>query len=113
MLTDILLNDESCADLRMAVEKVPKLKTKFEVHNTVLQVLVLETMHQPQKLLCVANTHLYFHPYAGHQRLLQAAVSLRHLRNVCQYYVQQVWVVSFNYESVLLLVSSSLLFWSL
>ncbi|PVD39383.1 hypothetical protein C0Q70_02013 [Pomacea canaliculata] len=89
LLTDMLMNSACCSDLREAVEKLPKLKAKIEDRGNVLQAMVLETVQSPQRLLIVANTHFYFHPEAGHLRLLQAATSLRHLQSICELFEQQ------------------------
>uniref|UniRef100_A0A8B9UZL1 Endonuclease/exonuclease/phosphatase domain-containing protein n=1 Tax=Anas zonorhyncha TaxID=75864 RepID=A0A8B9UZL1_9AVES len=36
----------------------------------------------PSKKICVANTHLYWHPKGGNIRLIQIAVALSHLKHV-------------------------------
>lgn len=89
----MLMNSACCSDLREAVEKLPKLKAKIEDRGNVLQAMVLETVQSPQRLLIVANTHFYFHPEAGHLRLLQAATSLRHLQSICELFEQQVKLI--------------------
>lgn len=89
-LTHMLLTDPACADLQAAVAKVPALLTKLEERSTVLQTVVVESLQQKGRYLCLANTHLYFHPNAGHVRLLQGAVCLRHIQAMCQPYQEQV-----------------------
>ncbi|XP_064646518.1 2',5'-phosphodiesterase 12-like [Lineus longissimus] len=57
--------------------------------NTSLQVLMLESTVQPGKTICIATTHLYFHPTANHIRLIQGAVCLYHLETVVAQYRQK------------------------
>jgi 2',5'-phosphodiesterase len=90
MLTEMMMEDQSCVELRAAVEKVPALQAKLGERSTVLQTVVMESLQKPGHYVCMANTHLYFHPQAGHVRLLQGATSLRHIQLVCQPYQQQV-----------------------
>uniref|UniRef100_A0A3B5AHJ5 Phosphodiesterase 12 n=1 Tax=Stegastes partitus TaxID=144197 RepID=A0A3B5AHJ5_9TELE len=47
-----------------------------------LQVSVLEDVNTPGRKVCVANTHLYWHPKGGNVRLVQMGVALQHLRRV-------------------------------
>ena len=89
-MTDMLLTDPACMDLRAAVVKVPPLLAKLEERSTVLQTMVVESLQQKGRYLCLANTHLYFHPKAGHVRLLQGAVCVRHIQALCQPYQEQV-----------------------
>ncbi len=53
---------------------------------SLLQVAVLEHVDQPTEKLCVANTHLYFHPRAAHIRLVQSAIVIRHLEELRKSY---------------------------
>ena len=41
--------------------------------STVAQLVVLEPLHEPSAPLCVANTHLFFHPRAAHIRTMCTA----------------------------------------
>ncbi|KAK7113661.1 hypothetical protein V1264_012910 [Littorina saxatilis] len=88
-LTEMMLSDPACSDLRASVEKLPKLQAKMDERSTVLQTMVVESLQQRGKYLCLANTHLYFHPAASHVRLLQGATSVRHIEAVCRPYIQQ------------------------
>ena len=89
-LTERMLNDSACSDLRAAVEKRPNLLTKMNERSTVLQITVMESILQRGKYICIANTHLYFHPLASHVRLLQGATCVRQIEAVCKPYHQQV-----------------------
>lgn len=51
-----------------------------------MQVTVLESVEDPQHLLVVGSTHLYFRPEADHIRLLQAGLSLQILLQVMGLY---------------------------
>lgn len=44
---------------------------------------VLKSKHN-ERLLLVANTHLYFHPDADHIRLLQFAFAMTYVENIYQ-----------------------------
>ena len=51
----------------------------LEKMHTILQTSVLQSIDCPSCYLCVANTHLYFHPAADHIRLIQAVISAKAL----------------------------------
>ena len=89
-LSDVLLSDAMCEDLRKAMESVPALRTKMSERGTVLQTIVLEALLKPGCYICLANTHLYFHPSASHVRLLHVAAALRHIDRVRLSYSKQV-----------------------
>ncbi|CAH2313066.1 Hypothetical predicted protein [Pelobates cultripes] len=46
------------------------------------QVSVLQSTSDPSRKICVANTHLYFHPKGGNIRLVQIGVALTHIRHI-------------------------------
>ena len=49
-----------------------------------------ERQNAQRPLLCVATTHLYFHPIFGQIRMLQAYICLVHLRRLVKLYEDQV-----------------------
>ncbi|MBN3302121.1 PDE12 phosphodiesterase, partial [Amia calva] len=49
---------------------------------SISQVTVLQSVKDASRKLCVANTHLYWHPKGGHVRLIQMAIALQHLSQV-------------------------------
>lgn len=55
-----------------------------------MQVSVLESVEDPQQLVVVGGTHLYFRPEADHIRLLQAGLGLQILRQVMALYQNKV-----------------------
>ncbi|GFR85313.1 2',5'-phosphodiesterase 12 [Elysia marginata] len=57
--------------------------------SSVLQVTMLESMEQPDHVVCLCNTHLYFHPTACNIRLILAAAALRHIQAICDAYTQE------------------------
>lgn len=63
-----------------------------QVHTCVfwLQVTVLESVDDPPHRLCLCTIHLYFHPMAEAVRLIQTAVSLRHIQRIKGLYESQV-----------------------
>ncbi|XP_074643116.1 2',5'-phosphodiesterase 12-like [Tubulanus polymorphus] len=88
---DIMLRDEfgsnsQFAELRDKIEKCQQLKERFDERNTILQVLVLESVMNPENCVVVATSHLYFHPNADHIRLLQINVCLQHIHAVVHMY---------------------------
>ncbi|KAM9444155.1 2',5'-phosphodiesterase 12 [Clarias gariepinus] len=69
----------------MLLEKLgsnPVLKAKVVQRSTTLQVSVLQSVSDPSKIVCVGNTHLYWHPKGANVRLIQMAVALKHLKKV-------------------------------
>ncbi|XP_068109814.1 2',5'-phosphodiesterase 12 [Hyperolius riggenbachi] len=57
-------------------------RDKVLQRSSALQVSVLESTSEPSRKICIANTHLYFHPNGGNIRLIQIAVALEHIRHV-------------------------------
>ncbi|XP_077428937.1 2',5'-phosphodiesterase 12 [Vanacampus margaritifer] len=78
-LSEALTSDPVHAELLESVSANDALKDKIVKRSTALQVSVLEDLHQAGRKVCVANTHLYWHPQGGNVRLVQMAVALRHL----------------------------------
>uniref|UniRef100_A0A8C0SI56 2',5'-phosphodiesterase 12 n=1 Tax=Canis lupus familiaris TaxID=9615 RepID=A0A8C0SI56_CANLF len=65
----------------------PSAQERVLQRSSVLQVSVLQSTKDSSKRLCVANTHLYWHPKGGYIRLIQMAVALAHIRHVsCDLY---------------------------
>ncbi|XP_023403364.2 2',5'-phosphodiesterase 12 [Loxodonta africana] len=65
----------------------PAAQERVFQRSSVLQVLVLQSTNDSSKKICVANTHLYWHPKGGYIRLIQMAVALAHIRHVsCDLY---------------------------
>ncbi|XP_078101063.1 2',5'-phosphodiesterase 12 [Sander vitreus] len=84
---DIVLNEALTSDpihstLLERVSANSALKDKILQRSTTLQVSVLEDLNKPGRKVCVANTHLYWHPKGGNIRLVQMGVALQHLRHV-------------------------------
>ncbi|KAJ8404121.1 hypothetical protein AAFF_G00344710 [Aldrovandia affinis] len=82
MLSEALMSDPLHGELLDKISANPTLKEKVVQRSTTLQVTVLQAVKDPSRKLCVANSHLYWHPKGGHVRLVQMAVALRHLRRV-------------------------------
>ncbi|XP_075211300.1 2',5'-phosphodiesterase 12 [Lycorma delicatula] len=61
------------------IKKKEALRLRVTDRHTALQVTVLKSKDQPNELLIIGNTHLYFHPDADHVRLLQAGIIIRYL----------------------------------
>ncbi len=52
--------------------------------HTILQVTFTECVQKPGHYLCIANTHLYFHPLGNIIRLLQVEVILRAIHSLLE-----------------------------
>lgn len=65
-----------------AISTNAQLAERIRDRTTVVQVTVLQSRADPERILCVANTHLYFHPDSDHIRLLQFAAAFRYLQSV-------------------------------
>ncbi|XP_069025680.1 2',5'-phosphodiesterase 12 [Embiotoca jacksoni] len=82
VLSEALTSDPVHSELLERVSAHAALKEKILQRSTSLQVSVLEDLNKPGRKVCVANTHLYWHPKAGNVRLIQMGVALRHLSHV-------------------------------
>ncbi|XP_068605153.1 2',5'-phosphodiesterase 12 [Brachionichthys hirsutus] len=60
------------------------LKQRVQQRSTTLQVSVLKALNETGRTVCVANTHLYWHPEGGNVRLVQMGVALQHLSRVME-----------------------------
>ena len=78
-LTQFLIEDKSCSELYSALQKAPTVMSDLQKMRTILQTSVLQSIDCPSCYICVANTHLYFHPAADHIRLIQSVVSAKAL----------------------------------
>lgn len=82
VLSEALGSDSLHSDVLQKLSSNPDLKEKILQRSTSLQVTVLQDLLQPNNAMCVANTHLYWHPTGGNVRLVQMAVALTHLGHV-------------------------------
>ncbi|XP_056590487.1 2',5'-phosphodiesterase 12 [Triplophysa dalaica] len=81
-LSKALMTDPLHQELLDKVSTNSSLKEKIEKRSTVLQVTVLQSLCDPSRVICVGNTHLYWHPTGGNVRLVQIAVALKHMKQV-------------------------------
>ncbi|XP_064598396.1 2',5'-phosphodiesterase 12-like [Liolophura sinensis] len=88
-LTEELKNNAALTVLYEKVSANESLTEKVFSRTTVLQVTVLESLDVPGEVVCVANTHLFFHPKANHVRLIQIITCMEHLNKVKSHYTQQ------------------------
>lgn len=65
------------SDILASINKNEHLRDRILSLPTALQILLLEPLELPGRLLLVANTHLYYHPDSDHIRLLQAYCCIR------------------------------------
>ncbi|XP_072237598.1 2',5'-phosphodiesterase 12 [Leuresthes tenuis] len=82
MLSEALTSDSIHSELLEKVSANSALKDKILQRSTSLQVTVLEDLIKPGRKVCVANTHLYWHPKGGNIRLVQMGVAMQHLSHV-------------------------------
>lgn len=73
------ISDEACKDFAELSNRNKDFKEFFLGRNNCVQVAVLKPKSEKfrHKNIVVANTHLFFHPYYPHMKLLQAALCLR------------------------------------
>lgn len=81
-LGQALASDPLHTHLLQDVAANPSVQEKVLHRSTTLQVCVLQSLEDPSRKVCVANTHLYWHPKGGHIRLIQIAVAFRHLQQI-------------------------------
>ncbi|XP_077181596.1 2',5'-phosphodiesterase 12 [Paroedura picta] len=81
-LNQVLVEDPLHKELRDQLAPYPEVQQKVHQRSSVLQVSVLQSTSDPSRKVCVANTHLYWHPKGGNIRLIQAAVALSHIRHI-------------------------------
>ncbi|XP_009569790.2 2',5'-phosphodiesterase 12 [Cuculus canorus] len=85
--SEALLSEPLHEELREKLAKYPLVQEKVLQRSSVLQVSVLQSTTDPSRKICVANTHLYWHPKGGNIRLVQIAVALTHIKHVaCDLY---------------------------
>ncbi|XP_065115375.1 2',5'-phosphodiesterase 12 [Paramisgurnus dabryanus] len=82
VISEALRTDPLHQELLEKVSTNPNLKEKIENRSTSLQVTVLQSLCDPSRIMCVGNTHLYWHPNGGNVRLVQMAVALKHIKQV-------------------------------
>ena len=65
------------------------LNNLLKRHN-ILQVAFLKVKEYPGHYLCVANTHLFYHPMGDHIRLLQVEICIKFLESAMEKFRQKV-----------------------
>ncbi|NXA45278.1 PDE12 phosphodiesterase, partial [Nothocercus julius] len=85
--SEALLSDPVHAVLRDKLAVYPVVQEKVLQRSSVLQVSVFQSAADPSRKICVANTHLYWHPKGGNIRLIQIAIALSHIKHIaCDLY---------------------------
>ncbi|NXE51227.1 PDE12 phosphodiesterase, partial [Casuarius casuarius] len=85
--SEALLSDPLHEELRARLAAYPLVQEKVLQRSSVLQVSVLQSATDPSRKICVANTHLYWHPKGGNIRLIQIAIALSHIKHIaCDLY---------------------------
>ncbi|XP_076985025.1 2',5'-phosphodiesterase 12 isoform X2 [Tamandua tetradactyla] len=84
---EALESDPLHKDLLEKLVLYPSAQERVLQRSSVLQVSVFQSTKDSSKKMCVANTHLYWHPKGGYIRLIQMAIALAHIRHVsCELY---------------------------
>ncbi|NXN92149.1 PDE12 phosphodiesterase, partial [Rhinopomastus cyanomelas] len=85
--SEALLSNPLHKELSDKLAKYPLVQEKVLQRSSVLQVSVLQSTTDVSRKICVANTHLYWHPKGENIRLIQIAVALSHIKHVaCDLY---------------------------
>ncbi|CAH2066567.1 unnamed protein product, partial [Iphiclides podalirius] len=82
LLADALQSKPCLEDIWKAVQENKLLKDRILDRSTVASATILQSKDDPNKILIVGNTHLYFHPDADHIRLLQGGIVIYWLREI-------------------------------
>ncbi|XP_050046824.1 2',5'-phosphodiesterase 12 [Dermacentor andersoni] len=77
VLATEMTQEPALSDILASINKNEHLRDRILNLPTALQILLLEPLELPGRLLLVANTHLYYHPDSDHIRLLQAYCCVR------------------------------------
>ena len=87
-LSEFLQTHPSCSSLYHGLKAAPTVLKDLTTKHTIVQLAFLRCLQRPNHFLCIANTHLYFHPMGDHIRLLQVEVSLKVIRNALDAFKQ-------------------------
>ncbi|KAK9406179.1 2-phosphodiesterase 12 [Crotalus adamanteus] len=77
-----LLEDPLHRELRDKVATCPQVEESLLKRSSALQVSVLQSQNDSSRKICVANTHLFWHPKGENIRLIQVAIALSHIKHV-------------------------------
>ncbi|KAG8128153.1 hypothetical protein E2320_015011 [Naja naja] len=77
-----LLEDPLQRELRDKVATCPQVEESLLKRSSALQVSVLQSQNDSSRKICVANTHLFWHPKGENIRLIQVAIALSHIKHV-------------------------------
>lgn len=77
-----VISDHLHNTLLEKISLYPEVKEKFLQRSAALQVSVLQSTKDANKMVCVANTHLYWHPKGGNIRLIQIAIAWQHIHHI-------------------------------
>lgn len=69
------------------------LRERLLDRSTVASATILQSNDNPNEILLVGNTHLYFHPDADHIRLIQGGIVIYWLRDLRNNLIKQVSTV--------------------
>lgn len=82
LLADALQNELFLQNIWNAVKDNKPLRERILDRSTVASATILQSKDNPNKILIVGNTHLYFHPDADHIRLLQGGIIIYWLKEI-------------------------------
>ena len=89
-LSEFLQTHPSCSSLHEGLKAASTVLQELTAKHTIVQLVFLKCLQKPDHFLCVANTHLYFHPMGDHIRLIQVEISLKFLKTALDGFMQTV-----------------------
>ncbi|XP_052747253.1 2',5'-phosphodiesterase 12 [Bicyclus anynana] len=82
ILADALTSEPSLEGIWNKIKTNQPLVERVLDRSTVASATFLESLENPNEILLVGNTHLYFHPDADHIRLIQGGIVVYWLRDL-------------------------------
>lgn len=81
-MSEVLLTKSYLQPIWNEVKENEKLKERLLDRSTVASATFLQSFDNPNEILLVGNTHLYFHPDADHIRLIQGGIFIYWLNDL-------------------------------
>ncbi|KAM3959054.1 2',5'-phosphodiesterase 12 [Aphomia sociella] len=82
LMSEAVKTKASLLPIWNAIKDNGPLLTRFLDRSTVASATILQPLDNPNELVLVGNTHLYFHPDADHIRLIQGGIFVYWLNEV-------------------------------
>lgn len=98
LLSEALKTETYLQSIWNAIANNEPLKERLLDRSTVASATTLQSNDNPNEILLVGNTHLYFHPDADHIRLIQGGIVIYWLRHLRHNLIKQVSIVCIDIE---------------